>query len=151
MKFTFEKSIAAPPAVVFEHATDIPSWPDQISGIVSTEVLTEGPIGVGTRFRETRIIFKREATEEMEFVSFDPPEGYAVEAMSCGTHYHTQIRFLPEGEGTRLVWEFTSKPMTFMGKVMSVVFRPMAKSMTKLLEQDLEDMKQSVEASVAAG
>ena len=72
-QFTIDKYIEAPREVVFDAALDLHSVAENIRGIEKLEVLTEGPIGLGTRFRETRIMFKKEATEVMEITVFERP------------------------------------------------------------------------------
>ena len=79
---TTSKFVQAPPEATFDAFTDLRSAPDRIEAITALEVLGDGPVGVGTRFRETRVVFKREATEEMEITAFDRPNSYAVEAES---------------------------------------------------------------------
>ena len=70
---SWNKQIEAEPEQVFLLFTDIEKFPENLSGIERVELLTAGPVGVGTRFKETRIMFKRETTEEMEVTRFDPP------------------------------------------------------------------------------
>ena len=88
---TVVKIIDAPLDRVFEVFTDLPGTPGRISAITKLEVLTDGPIGVGTRWRETRVMFGREATETMEITAIDPPRSYSAAANSCGCHYETMF------------------------------------------------------------
>ena len=147
---TIKKQIQGPPEKVFEYAADLHKAADRISGIRKLEVLTDGPIGVGTRWRETRMIFKKEATEEMEITAFEPPKSYSVGAESHGCRYLSDFRFHPNGEGTEVEWVFQAVPLTFMAKAMSVMMKPMMKSMTKMCEKDLDDLKAAVEGDLAA-
>jgi len=62
MQFTLDKHIAAPPMRVFAAASDFRNAPQRIHGIKKVEMLSTGPVGVGTRFKETRVLFKKEAT-----------------------------------------------------------------------------------------
>ena len=56
--------VTAPREVVFEVAADFHNAAElNIQGIDSLEVLTDGPIGVGTRFRETRVMMGKSSTE----------------------------------------------------------------------------------------
>jgi hypothetical protein len=41
--------------------------------LVRIEPLTEGPMRPGSEWRETRRIFKREATEQFEVTTMEPP------------------------------------------------------------------------------
>lgn len=140
-RFTLTKEIAASPDRVFAVFSDLESAPDNLSGVNKLEVLTDGPVGKGTRFRETRTIFKREATEEMEITAFAPGKGYAVEAESCGAHYRTEFRFQPTAAGTRVEMDLDSRPITFMAKLMSPLAVIMTRPMKKLMDKDLEELK----------
>ncbi len=144
--FKYETRIEAPPEDVFRAASDVRGWPEAISGITGVEVLTEGPIGLGTRFRETRVMFGRPATEEMEFLAFDPPRSYLVGCDSHGCRYRSLFSFEAEEGGTRVEMEFEAVPLTFMAKIMSFIMKPMMKSMHKIMRQDLEDLKAAIEA-----
>ncbi len=145
-EFTLSRRIAAPPERVFEISTDLRHAAEHVRGITRLEVLTDGPIGVGTRFRETRIVLEREATEEMEVTAFDPPRSYTVEAESCGTHFASTFTFEPVDGGTEVRLVFRAEPRTFGAKVMGFVFRGMLKSCMRAVAQDLDDI-----AAVAEG
>ena len=58
--------IEAPVSTVFALATDLDGWAGRIKAITRIEKLTPGPVRVGTRFKETRKMFGKEATETME-------------------------------------------------------------------------------------
>jgi len=105
-------------------------------------MLSEGPFRIGTRWRETRVIMKKEATEEMWVTAVHPPRSYQVEAESHGTHYHTLFEFEPEGDGTQVTWNFKGTPLTFGAKFLSVIFAPLFKGMmSKILLADLEALR----------
>lgn len=80
-------TIAAPLARVFALFTDLEHAAQNIAAIQSLELLTPGPMRKGTRFRETRVMFGKQATEEMEVVDFVPGRSYSVAAESCGARY----------------------------------------------------------------
>ena len=146
---TVEKHIDAPPEAVFERATDLRGAPGRISAIRRMEILTEGPVRKGTRFRETRVMFKREASEVMEIVAFDPPRGYALAVESCGCRYHTEFHFAPEGGGTRMTVRFDAVPVRPFAKMMSFLLKPMFRVCARAFEKDMDDLKQAVEREVA--
>lgn len=148
--FTITKQIDAAPETVFEYATDLRRAPERINGIVKMEVLTEGPIRLGTRFRETRIMFKREATEEMEITAFDPPTGYALGCESHGCRYRTEFRLRPTDAGTEMQMEFDAHPLTLPAKVLGFLFKPMLKACIKETEKDLDDLAAAIEADMGA-
>ncbi len=63
-------------------------------------------MGTVTLSRETRVMLKREATEEMELTAFDPPRGYTLRASSCGAEYTSVFGFRAEGAGTLVELSF---------------------------------------------
>ncbi|MCH9648170.1 MAG: SRPBCC family protein [Deltaproteobacteria bacterium] len=147
--FEVSRSIAAPIEEVFDAATDLRSAPDRVSGIVELEVLTDGPVGAGTRFREKRIMFGKEATEEMEIQDFDPPNRYSVRAENHGCLYLSEFRFQEENDGTLVTFAFESKGLTTFAKIMLVLTKPLMKTMIKCVVQDLDDIKAYMEGRPA--
>lgn len=141
------KVIAAPPARVFQIATDLDNIAERMSGIDSAEVLTDGPVGVGTRWRETRTMWGKQASEEMWVTTFEAPRLFVVEAESHGSQYRTAFTFEPEGDGTRVTLVFGARPVSLFARIFSILGAAMMKSVRKLLEQDLEDVKRAAESS----
>ena len=106
-----KRRIEASPADLFEVVTDLEGAADRISAITNLEVLSEGPFAVGTRWRESRVMFKKEHTEEMWITEFEPGRRYVTEANSCGSVYHCTISVEPDGTGAILSMTFDSKSM----------------------------------------
>jgi hypothetical protein len=55
------------------------------------------------------------------------------------------LAFAPDGQGTRVTMTFAATPVTFMARVMSVLMRPMMKSVLKMCAKDLDDLKGAIE------
>lgn len=138
--------VVAPVERVFARATDFAQTPEVIEGVERVEMLTDGETRVGTRFRETRKMFGREATEEMEVTELTPPSGYVLETESHGAHYSTRFSFTPDGEGTIIQMRFTVKPLSFAAKVMMKLMSPMAKGISDMIKKDLSDIARALEA-----
>lgn len=139
--------IAAPPPKVWEMLTDLNGAADRVEAIKSLEVLTDQPFGVGTRFRETRVMFGKEATEEMEVTAITPGESYTTEAESCGSHYTCIVRVVPDGEGSRLTMSMSARPTGLVGKIVSPILMVMMKgTVAKAFAKDLQDLKAAAEA-----
>jgi len=139
-------TIDAPREEVFALFSDFHHLTDRISAIVRSELITDGPIGVGTRFRETRVMFGKEHTEEMEITEFVPDERYSVEAQSCGSHYLTTFQFSDEGGGTRVDMRFDATPRTLGAKIFApIMARLMLKSCLRLFEKDMQELKAACE------
>ena len=146
MKLTATQHVAAPVDRTFAVASDFAGAADNIDGITQVEMLTDGPVAVGTRFRETRRMHGREATEEMEVTEFEPNERYALGCESHGCLYRTVFHFTPKDGGTEIDMVFEATPQTFFAKIMSILTRPAIKMIGKVVEQDLEDIKSAAEA-----
>lgn len=145
------KTINSPLNEVFAKMADIANAADFIDGITKIDMLTEGPIGVGTRWRETRVMFGREATEEMCISEFVPNKHYTVEAESCGAKYRTDLCFKSVGENsTEIEMQTTCRPLTVFAKLMSPLGWLMKGSLAKCLEKDLEDVRVSFEGRTVA-
>lgn len=144
---TVNLQVNAPIEKVFEVFTELDKAEERIPGITKLELLTEGPVGVGTRWRETRVMFKKEAAEEMWITGFHPPSRYMVEANSHGMLYETLFEFDASGSGTQVTWTFTGTPQTLgtkmMGPILGLVFNGVMK---KCMNQDMEALKAVCEA-----
>lgn len=144
------QDFAAPPEAVFDTLTDLANTAEIVQGIDSLELLTEGPVGVGTRFRETRTIFGKQATEEMEVSVFERPGRYVLLAESRGMRYESVHVIEPTEEGCRLTLTFNGEPQTTSAKLMSAMSGVFIGSMKKLMAQDMADLKAAVEGGAGA-
>ncbi|TVQ63042.1 MAG: hypothetical protein EA379_04520 [Phycisphaerales bacterium] len=141
-------TIDAPRERVFGVFADIPNAPNVIDGIDRIEMITEGPVGLGTRFRETRTMAKMQATEEFEVIGFEPPAHIALRCESCGVEYVADQRFVEQGPGAALVdFRMRSTPKTLAAKLSAPLTGLMMKSiMAKALRRDLEQLKAAAES-----
>ncbi|MCA9230205.1 MAG: SRPBCC family protein [Planctomycetales bacterium] len=145
-RLTIKAHVDAAPEVVFAVASDFEHAAENFQGIEQFEILTEGPIGVGTRFRETRVMFGKQNTEELEITAFDEPRGYVVECDSCGAHYRSEYKFVADIAGTHVRLELDCRPVSLLARLMAPLSALMMGSVKKCLTADLEDLKQAAEA-----
>lgn len=144
---TVRQPCAAPAEVVWTLATDLAALPETMSGIAAVEVLTQGEFGVGTRWRETRRMYGKDATEEMTITAVEPERSYTAEATSRGMHYVTTFQFLPTEHGTDVVMTFGGEALGTAAKVMSrATGWAMTGSVRKLVQKDLADLATAAEA-----
>ncbi|MEO1716615.1 MAG: SRPBCC family protein [Planctomycetota bacterium] len=142
---------------VFAVASDIANAAERIGGIDSVEMLTDGPVGMGTKWRETRTMFGKQADETMWITEWEPPVAgaasakYVAEARSHGCHYLTPVEFERIGDNeTRMSMTMNATAETLSSKIMMVVFGFMAKSAAKALQADLRDIKVYCESAAPA-
>lgn len=145
METRLDTIVDAPVETVFTLASDVPNYDKHIRGITRVKLLTDGPIGVGTRFAETRLMFGREHTETMEITQFEPDRRFTLVANSCGCRYESAFDFAPVDHKTRLTFSFSATPLTFMARLMSPLGNLMAKSMRKMIQADLDDLRAACE------
>jgi hypothetical protein len=145
MKVDIEADVRAPPDVVFATVFDIARWPDFVRAIERLEILTDGPVGVGTRFRETRTMFGRSATEEMTVAVVDPPRHFNLTAENHGTRYFARHEIMATSTGSRLRLVFEGTAVTFAAKLFTVVGWLFKGAVQKQLQSDLEDVKTEAE------
>ena len=142
------KQINAGQDAVFAVFSDLEKIAERITDIVKLEILARGDkVGVGTRWRETRVMFGKQATEEMEITSFTAPTGYRVEAKSHGSHYISEYRFQSQGQGTLVTMTFRAEPLNLFTRVMGFLMAPMMrKTMVNCLDKDMTDLKTQLES-----
>lgn len=140
------RAIAAPQEKVWELITDLRGAPARLSGIKRVEIL-EGPeFGVGTRWRETREMFGREATEEMTITEVDPGRSYRTHADSRGVEYVSELRVEPTGAGSRLSMSIDAHVGNPVLRVlMAVAARLMEGTTRKAMSKDLDDIAAAAE------
>ena len=137
--------IDAEPQTVFDVVADIENSADRLEDIKNIEMLSKGPVGVGTKWRETRVVMKKESVEEMEITAFERPTHYSVYCDSCGYDVRWTMRVDPRGEGSSLTLDMTSQPRTIVGKLMTPIGWLMSGMMKKCVAKDLESIKTFVE------
>lgn len=146
MKIQSTITINADVSTVFDVFTDLTKTTEYISGITGLEVL-EGParLTVGTKWKETRKIFGKEATETMWVTAIAKNKSYTVEAQSNGTKYISVFTFEAVDGRTHVTWVFEGIALSFAAKLMSCMGFLFAGSMKKMLAKDLEDLKLACE------
>jgi carbon monoxide dehydrogenase subunit G len=132
---------SAPPDRMWEVASDFARAADRIKAITKVEMLTPGPVGVGTRFREWR----GRHDVDMEVAAWSPPRSYSLRGYAMGTEFTSEIRCVPDGPGTRLEMEVHVRPQTFGAKLLSPLLALMSKAMVKSCAKDLVDIAAAAE------
>ena len=102
-------------------------------------------MNVGTRFRETRVMFGKEATEEMWVTEFVPNRSMTIRADGCGCEYTTVYTFEDRGAATHVRLEMTIRPGTFLAWLMIPLGWIMTPFMRKCFAQDMEDLGTALE------
>lgn len=139
---TFASS--ASPDRAWAVASDFANAVDHIRAITRIEILTSGPIGSGTRFREWR----GRQVADMEIAAWSPPRSYSLRGYAMGTEFTSEIRCVPDGSGTRLEMEIQVRPRTLGAKILSPLISLMSKMMVKTCTKDLRDIAAAAERNL---
>ena len=94
--------IERPAAEVFAFLADLENVPRWNYAIESTRKISEGPVGVGTTYRQTRTIPSR-SEESLEVTDLEPDRRFAVRGDLGPFHGTLTYQLEPAGEATRLV------------------------------------------------
>ena len=147
MKLTLDVEIKAPKEKVWMVITDIENSVNTISGIDKIEILNAPKDTiVGLKWKETRTIFGKSATETMWITAATENNNYHTRAESNGAIYRTILKLSEKENTTYLSMEFSTEAIKLKGKIMGFIFNSMlSKSMKKLIKKDLIDIKTAVE------
>lgn len=140
--------INAPIEKVWAVCTDFINSDKVISGIDKVEVLEQPASGlVGFKWKETRTMFGKTATEIMWITNAIENSHYDVRAESHGSIYESTISMTAIENGTKLSMQFSGTPVKLGAKIMMLFMGWMFKGATKkALQQDMDDIKAFIEA-----
>lgn len=137
--------INATPETVFAVVSDVENAPDRIEWFEKVEMLTDGPVRVGTRWRETRRMNNKECIEEWEMTAIESPNHFTAYCDSQGYDVEWTMRVEPEGEGSRLTLQMTTTPRTLIGKILTPIELLLSSMMKSMVQKDLESTKAYIE------
>ena len=99
--FRASERIDRAPEEVFEYATSFDNLPRWMSAVTRVELITEGPVSAGTRFRETRVARGIEGHAEMEVTEYDPPHRFSTVFSDGGYQATYHYSFKADESGTQ--------------------------------------------------
>ena len=100
--FDMSEWVARPTKEVFDFIAASDNAPKIVRSVTSMVKLTEGPVRVGTRYRETRLMNGKEQQAELEIVEFEPTQKYAMQNVTSGIETVYRYKIQPERDGTRI-------------------------------------------------
>ena len=143
---TITKHVKAERSAVFQAFVDIEHAADRIDAIKAIEIVSEQKSGLGMRWRETRTMFGKETTEEMEISEFTENQSYSVVGVSCGTEILSRFTFEDADGDTQVTFTIDAKPLTIFAKLMSPLCMFMTGPIKKAIEGDMNAIKDFVES-----
>jgi carbon monoxide dehydrogenase subunit G len=144
MQLSVSRTIHAPVDRVFDTIAHIENFSKAVPHIVKVEFLSETRAGVGTRFRETRIMRGKEASTELEVTEYVENDRVRIVADTHGTLWDTVFTVTPVDEGALLGMVMDAKPSGMAASLMTTMMKGM---LQKALEQDLDAVKAYCEST----
>jgi len=145
--------ISATAEEVWAVITDVARYGEILRSVKSSQLITDGPYEVGTRWRETRHFFDHNGDEELEVTEINPMTHTTHRTVLEKDVIDTMFNLTQIHSRTRLSITATAH-MEARGTASYVVWRlfgGLDKSMThKMLEQDIEDFAAEVARRVGS-
>ena len=116
-RVTVTRVVDAPADVVFRTVADIGHFSQAVPHIVNVEFLSEVRSGVGTRFRETRVMNGREASTELEVTEYVENDRVRIVSEAGGAVWDTVFTVSPAAEGTELSMVMDARPRTLSARL----------------------------------
>ena len=143
---TVSRQIAAPIEDLFKVFTDLSHASERVSGIKKLQVLTSGPVGLRTRWIETREVMGRLDSAEMEITAYERNRMYTITHHKAGIRIDTTFWFEAAAGGTKVSVEFELDAGGVPPGLLAPLGWAIGGKVEDVLKHDLSDLKQSVEA-----
>ena len=137
--------IGRPPAEVFAYVSDMARHPEWQEKLLAAVVEGEGPIGVGTRVKQTRRVGGGSRTFTLEVTEHDPPSRLAFRGIDGPVRPQGRIAFEPLDGGQRTRY---SAQLDFEGHGFGLLLTPLVRrDAGRQLPDSLQRLKRKLEAS----
>ena len=133
--------IARPVEVVFDTVADQRNEPRYNPTMTASTKVTDGPIGVGTRFEATVMSRGNPRPVTIEYTSFDRPHRIDSHSVMDGATVHGHIQCDPTPAGTRFSWDWKvtlTGPARFAGPLVGLIGRRQERTIWTGLKDHLE-------------
>ena len=139
------RTIAAPADKVFAVVADVEQFSRAVENIERVEFVSDTRTGLGTRFRETRLMRGREATVELEITEFAPPERVRLLSEAGGVRWDTVFTVArAQGGNARLTMVMEATPLTLPARLMVPLMKGMVR---KAIAADMDAVRAYCEGS----
>jgi uncharacterized protein YndB with AHSA1/START domain len=138
-----EVLIRRPAAEVFDFVADERNEPTYNRDMLGSEKVTDGPIGLGTRFRATMRSRRRPLRMDIEYTGFDRPHRIASTTRMAAADFTGTVTFTPTPVGTRLRWSWEARPKGAV-RLLAPLFGPIGARQERRTWTALRDHLQAV-------
>ena len=132
--------VPAPPSDVFEFLADLENLPSWQSGIVSAELTTPKPVGVGSRAHVVRNFLGQRIEVDITVVGYEPGRRVQLESAASGIGVQARLDLEPKDEGTDLSFAIDIRAQ-------SIFMAPVEGMVAGAAEQDVADSLERIRAN----
>ncbi|MXX76309.1 MAG: hypothetical protein F4210_12135 [Holophagales bacterium] len=108
---------------VFRAVSDLGHFAKAVPQIDRIEILSDTAAGVGTRFRETRLVGGRETASELQVAELVEDEKVRYVSDTFGTRWNSTFTVASAGERTRLTMTIEGRPHTLLSRLAAPLMR----------------------------
>lgn len=151
-KISGEITIDAPPEVVFDFLADERNEPRFNPHMLRTELISNGPLGVGTKFRAVVRSMGRPVEMVVDVVGYDRPMRLESVTHLPSADVRGVLTFVPAGSGTRMRWSWDLEPRGLL-KLLSPILARLGRGQEAEIWRDLKrhlETRPSTPSSVRA-
>ena len=138
------RTINASIDLVFKTIADIRNFSKALPHVVNFEFLSDSKTGVGTQFRETRLMKGKKSITELEVTEYMENNRIRMVADSHGTVWDTTFTVDFTGGKTTLILTMDAKAYKLLPKILNPLIKGMIK---KAIERDMDLVKSYCESS----
>lgn len=112
--FRVNEIIHCPIEEVFSYLSNLENAIDLVPFVTGMEKLSNGPVGHGSRFLETRLVRRRSIQSEIHITQFNRPTTFTSKSISNGVEILYHYTFSAIEGGTRVEMEVEVKTGSFL-------------------------------------
>jgi hypothetical protein len=140
----------APRDVVYRTLTDISNRPNFVSAVERVDLLSKGPVGIGTHYVEGRTVFGRGVAIEFTVGDYDPPGIFVLSAESAGVGFEISCTLGYTGHETDITLELVGMPESIGGRFAAFGLSVLANRLGAELSTELDEIAREAERRYAA-
>ena len=131
---------------VFAYVSDLKNGPQWQTGLFEVRGLTEGSLGVGSKFASVRKFLGRKLEGVVEIIEYEPNNKMVIKSPSGSVPFEESYLFGSTSEGTQLSTVLELHTSGLMGLADPMI----AGSLKREMESNFGDVKDFLESKVAA-
>jgi carbon monoxide dehydrogenase subunit G len=130
-----------PPEAVFPFVGNLERAPEWVPDLLSMRKVSDGPVGVGTRYEETVRMGSKISDATLEVTEYDPPYTFAHIGQGGPSRFTARFVLKPDGHATIVTHEYTVS-LTGMAKLLSPVINGWVRRNT---EAGIDNLRRLIE------